>query len=170
MRRTIRFFDWVSVVLIVYVMAAAIPLSAFWFQPGQTIVSDTVEGTSPRIGFTRVIKRPVRMRYNVVVRHVPSLEVACEASSGVFTSRPDATLPESIILAWWAPGDARCAVLKPGEYVMETCWTAPAIWRVLPPKKVCRDSNVFTVHPAAWPGGTQSRQNNRRSDADGDSL
>jgi len=147
MRRAVRFFDWTSVALIAYVLAAAIPLSAFWFQPGQTIVSDTIKGTSPRIAFTRVIKRPVQMRYSVVVRHVPSLEVACEAVSGTFTYRPDATLPESITLAWWAPGDARCAGLTPGEYVMETCWTAPAIWRVLPAKKVCRDSNVFTVHP-----------------------
>lgn len=147
MRRAVRFFDFISVALIVYVLAAAIPLSAFWFVPGQTIVSDTPVGTSPRIAFTREIKRPVRMRYSVVVRHVPSLEVACEAGSGTFTYRPDATLPESITLAWWAPGDARCAGLQPGEYIMETCWTAPAIWRVLPPKKVCRDSNVFEILP-----------------------
>lgn len=149
MRATYRLLVASAIFLATYLVAILIPLEWFWFDPGTPVVGDAHVGDAPAVGFTREIKRDTAMSYSVVVRRVRGLQIVCEAQSGVFTYRTTSTLPDDIDMAWWAPGDARCVegLLPPGEFVMETCWTAPNPFVVLPPKTACRTSNVFSILP-----------------------
>lgn len=144
--RIIRTVDLLSVLLLLWMAAAAIPLHWFWFDPGQVYVSDTTPDTPPAISFTREIKRPIKMRYQVVIREMNSRRVVCDADGGPFTYSPDADLPDDLDIVWWSGGDPTCWPQVAGTYIMETCWTAPNLFfGLVPAKTTCRDSNPFSV-------------------------
>ena len=62
--------------------------------------------------------------YGAIVREVESGNVVCEASGGPFTYGRWPIRRKIWTVAKWAPSDPRCLELPPGEYFMETCWTA----------------------------------------------
>ena len=124
----------------------AVPLNWLWFDPGAVVVSDGSKDREPTLLFDRVIKRETKMSYHVTVRDAADFSVVCDAQSGPFTYRPDATLPKPITITWWSGGDDTCWPLEPGIYVMETCWEAHRpFWGSVPPKTICRISNPFRI-------------------------
>lgn len=145
-RKLFKLADGLSLVLVVWLLAAIIPLGWFWYVPGQVVVSNSSLEVPPRIQFERVIKRPVLMKYQVVVRDIERNEVVCDPASEPFTYSPTSKLPENADLVWWTGGDARCWPRVAGTYVMETCWTAThVVWGLVPDKTVCRTSNTFEI-------------------------
>jgi hypothetical protein len=144
---TIRAINWLAILLVGWWLLIMTPLSWWGFSAGNVIVGDTTTEDAAPIIFERTIWRDIRLRYSVIVRRVDGNEVVCDASSSVFNYRAGAKLPDHLDMAWWAPGDGRCARLfPPGGYVMTTCWTAPGLLMgVLPPKTKCVTSNVFQV-------------------------
>lgn len=146
MKRVFRWLDWTALLILLWTGAALVPLS-FWFKPGNLVIASTNFDEQPALViYDRQIKRRVFMRYAVVVhRLVPDL-IACEAEGGPFWFEPSRQLPEpsDMTLAWFAPGDPRCARLPPGEYIAEACWTA-TVASLLPSKSVCIQSNPFTI-------------------------
>jgi hypothetical protein len=135
--------DWASLILVVWAIAAAVPLTWIGFHPGTV---EVVSGPAPNVViFDRRINRDLRMRYSVIIRDTRSLSVQCEASSAPFTYRAQPSESISRNLEWWAPDDERCATLPPDHYVMETCWTWYSSVPLIPPKTVCRKSNIFEV-------------------------
>lgn len=147
-RRTIRFIDLAAVLLLIWTGLALVPATWFWFQPGPVVVSDSVGGAAPVLGFERTIKRSVQMSYQVTIRKMRSKSPVCDPQRGPFTYRPDAELPDPIDLVWWSGADVRCWPQEPGTYIAETCWTVVSpFYGLVPPKTVCRESNPFTVHP-----------------------
>lgn len=147
MRRAFRLADLLSLVLIGWMAAALVPLEWLWFDPGQVVVSNGTKESVPAIQFDRRILRPTLMRYQVVIRGLGHSHVVCDPASEAFTYQPSAKLPEDLRLHdYWTGGDPQCWPLEPGEYVMETCWTAPRpFWGLVPPKTACRTSNAFTI-------------------------
>lgn len=143
MKRTARLIDALSMLAVVWLGGIVLPLSTLWFDPQFVVVSDGPRSESPDIGFAREIKRPVKMRYSVIVRNA-DLQTVCESRSEVFWYKPEANLPENIDLDWWTAGD--CPTLPVGLYIMETCWTATELlWGLLPDKTACLASNPFKV-------------------------
>lgn len=150
LRRVVRVFDWVALVLVAWAGLAMIPAQALWFDPGDVVVSSSDIDHPPVIFFEREIKRPARISYSIVVRVIGTQSPVCAPTVGPFEYRPDATLPDPIDLVWWTGGDDRCWPRDPGEYIMETCWTVVSpFWGAVPPKTVCRTSNPFTIAAVA---------------------
>lgn len=151
MRRALRFFDLMAVVLVAWGIMAVVPLEWFWFDPGHVVVGNGTKAQVPAIQFDRVIKRNTLMRYQVTIRNVDSGHIVCDPASQPFTYRSDAVLPESIQLhEYWTGGDDRCWPLPHGTYVMETCWTATNVfWGITGPKTACRLSNPFMISDGA---------------------
>lgn len=143
MKRAALLTDFFALLVLAWMGIAALPLSSFWFKPELVVVQDAPVKTSPKMGFTREIKRPVLMRYSVIVRDV-HLAVVCESPSPLIEYKPDATLPEDLDLDWWTDGD--CPTLPTGTYIVETCWTATErFWGLLPDRSACVASNTFRV-------------------------
>ncbi len=150
MTHFLRFGDVAAILAVIWALAVVTPLSWWGYVPGEVNVADAPEGTAPPMGFEAEIRRDIRMSYQVIARALPGLSVACDASSNPFTYRRATQPPKGFDLAWWAPGDDRCARLPAGEYTLETCWTARELLAGLLPKKtVCRTSNVFTIRSEA---------------------
>lgn len=142
-RRMGRAIDYTAILLVLWALAGAIPLRWLGFNPG---IVEVVSGPAPNVVlFSRHIERDIRLRYSVVVRAIETLDIACEAYSNAFTYRAQPGGPITKDLAWWAPGDARCASLPLGQYAMETCWTWPSPIPFIPNKFICRMSNIFEV-------------------------
>lgn len=142
----VRALDYISLVFVVWAIAAAIPLSWFWFSPGPLFISDSTTSHPPGISFTRKIHRPVLMKYQVTIRDIETKSVVCDPSSEPFTYRPDASVPDDANLVWWTGGDDRCWPQEPGTYIVETCWTATNLfWGIAPDKTACVTSNPFTI-------------------------
>lgn len=147
MKHILRAFDLLSLALVAWVALALVPVNWVWFAPGELFISDGSIDQVPEITFERVIKREVRMTYQVVIRSLDGNRVVCDPKNGPFSYQPDAKLPEHADLIWWTGGDDRCWPREPGSYVAETCWTVVRpFWGVVPPKTICRRSNMFTVH------------------------
>lgn len=143
MKRVAILTDILALFALIWVGIAALPLSTFWFKPELVVVQDALVKTSPKMGFTRTIKRPVLMKYSVIVRDA-HLAVVCEGGSEVFEYSPDATLPPEFDLDWWTDGD--CPTLPTGTYIVETCWIATErFWGLLPDRSACVASNTFRV-------------------------
>lgn len=145
-RFSARLMDYLSVVFVGWLAIAMIPLGWFWYEPGQVVISNSSIETPPRVDFTRVIRRPVIMKYQVIIRDIDRKEVVCDPASEPFTYSPTAQFPTSADLVWWTGGDDRCWPREPGTYTAETCWTATHLfWGLVPDKTVCRNSNPFTI-------------------------
>lgn len=146
MKRTARWIDLAAVLSIIWAIIVALPLS-IWFEPGSVVVASTDHDGQPAlVVYDRKIKRRVFISYAAVIHRIQPDTIACEAEGGPYWYDPDRKLPapEEMTLAWWAPGDPRCSKLPPGEYIMETCWTAQ-ISSLLPEKAICVQSNPFTI-------------------------
>ena len=142
-RKLIRLADFTSVLLILYMLLAAIPLSLIGFAPGGTEVRVDERG-EPRVTFFRMISRDLIMQYSVVIRDPVSQNIHCQAGSVPFWyHKQSGTIVRDI--KWWAPGDSRCWNLPPGRHVMTTCWEWKTPMPFLPDKIVCRDSNIFEI-------------------------
>lgn len=153
-RKVGRFFDRASILLVVWTGLALVPLDWLWFKPRVLQVADTTVTEPAAIRFERTIRRDFIGEYSVTVRGIDR-GIVCQASSTRFPYERGATLPEPLDMAWWAPGDSRCARLyPPGTYSMETCWTGYVWFRLVPAKTTCMESNPFTVvGPDQKPGG-----------------
>ena len=147
MRRLfVRSADYLSLLFVIWLALAMVPLGWFWFEPGQVVISNSSVEQPPRVDFSRWIGRPVAMKYQVVIRDIERKSVVCDPASESFMYRPDAQLPENPDLVWWTGGDNRCWPREPGTYIAETCWTATHLfWGLIPDKTVCRTSNPFTI-------------------------
>lgn len=151
LRNLFRAFLVIALLQLSWVAAALVPVEWFWFDPSDYYVSDGTADQVPTITFGRSIKRETVMSYHVTVRRVGETHsgvIVCDPTGGPFPYRPDAKLPKVIDLVWWSGGDSRCWPLTPGNYVSVTCWTAvEPFYGLVPPKTVCRRSNVFTIRP-----------------------
>ncbi|EEX09637.1 conserved hypothetical protein [Ruegeria lacuscaerulensis ITI-1157] len=146
MKRILRTADILSLILVGWMGLAFVPVNWVWFDPGDVFISDGSRDRVPEITFDRVIKRKVEMTYQVVIRSLDGNTVVCDPKNGPFPYRPDAKLPEHPDLVWWTGGDERCWPREPGSYIADTCWTVVRpFWGLVPPKTICRRSNVFTV-------------------------
>ncbi len=146
MKRFFRAVDLLSLALVAWVALSLVPVNWVWFDPGDVFISDGARDQVPVVTFDRTIRRPVLMRYQVTIRSVDGNRVVCDPTGGPFTYRPNAQMPEPADLVWWTGGDKRCWPREPGSYVAETCWTVERpFWGLVPPKIICRRSNVFTV-------------------------
>lgn len=144
--RVLRTVDLLAVLVILWAGAVVMPLSWLWYAPGEVRISDSTTDAPPVVDFARVIKRPVQIRYQVVIREMHERRVVCDPGFGPFTYRPDAALPDAPDLIWWTGGDPRCWPRAPGTYIAETCWhSGRLLWGLIPGKSVCRESNPFSV-------------------------
>lgn len=146
MKRAARWIDLAAVLSIIWAILAALPLS-IWFEPGTVVIASTDLNKQPALLVSdRKIKRSVFMSYSTVIHRIYPDRISCEAKGGPYWFHPDRPLPPSkeMTLAWWAPSDPRCSSLPPGEYVMETCWSAQ-VSGLLPEKKACIQSNPFMI-------------------------
>ena len=152
-----KMFVFVAALSVPYLIAASLPASVFWYEPGEVYILDADSGSAPAIKFTRNIKREAGISYAVVVRNIGG-ETSCEGRGGPFTYKPMHGPLIGKDLVWWASGDQRCARLPVGTYWGETCWSIVAPMRdllpgplkdvfgwILPPKHVCRVTLPFTV-------------------------
>lgn len=145
MRKAVHTADIIAIFFIGWIGLSALPLSLFWFDPGPVVIQDAKEGESPKIGFSRDIKRNVVMQYSVVIRDA-NLAVYCEDRSAPIEYRSDSQLPEDLDLAWWAFGTEACHRPPVGSYIVTTCWTATGrLLGLLRDKTVCVQSNVFKI-------------------------
>ncbi len=138
---TARIFAW----LILAVIAAQVVAGMFlkfddYYRLGELKVDpNPAQQGDVRLAYDGGPLRPFLGSYSVVVRHMATNKIACEARSGRFSYKPGSARPFPLTLAWWAPSDARCAELPEGLYSMETCWTVhdrldgflPAVTRCL---------------------------------------
>lgn len=148
LRRVYRGQILLTVLMVLYLLGAAVPLSWFWFAPGNLIIANAQQGASPVLTFDRVIHQETVMRYTVIVRSVEGNRAVAEVRSTPFPYLPTAKLPlgDDLDLAWWCAGDVKCVNLVPGSYYVQTCWEQTEwIWRIFPPKSICVTSNVFTI-------------------------
>lgn len=153
-RRIAKTADYMSLLLVLWMGLAFVPVQWVWFDPEDYFVSDGTPDSVPLITFDRVIRREVKMTYHVSIRSLGpnggAGRITCDPTNGPFTYRPNAELPDPITLDWWTGGDDRCWPQEPGTYVSETCWTVVSpFWGLVPPKSVCRKSNVFTIRAIA---------------------
>lgn len=110
--------------LILYILGLSIPLEWFWFQPGEPSFSNSTEGTSPKLSFSRTILVPVDIKYALVIRDARSDDVICDAIGGPFTYTVQEGPVINKTLADWGPSDSRCKDLTAGLYWGEVSWTA----------------------------------------------
>lgn len=144
----------------VYGAAAAVPMQALWFDPGQPVIRDAVVGTASDLVFSRNIKRDSMIGYVLVIRDAADRDVVCDASGGPFLYLQGDGPLIGKTLGWWGPSDPRCARLPVGAYYGVVTWTAvrplgdllpgvlqgPLGW-LLPPKSVSRDIMIFNILP-----------------------
>ena len=149
-RKAIRFIDVVAVVLIVWAIAAAMPLSWFWFHPKALVIANSEGIAAPKVELGRDIYRRTLMNYHVVVvRLGPDKgrrQIVCDSTSAPFWYSPARSVPADADLEWLVGSSWPCWPLDPGDYIVETCWTASSLFLgTVPPKTACLTSNVFTV-------------------------
>ena len=142
----------------IYGLASAVPLSWFWFDPGQPTFKDAVAGGDPELVFSRQIKRNALMHYSVIIRDAADDDIDCEGTGGPFEYRKNQGPLIGKTLGWWVPSDPRCSRLPVGAYYGSVTWTAvrpladllpevlqgPLGW-ILPPKTVSRDIPLFNI-------------------------
>lgn len=140
----LRVLNYLSLAIATIILIAALLPASFWFEPRTVMVED---GSSPNSVITeRVVHREFQGSYQVVIRSIGDNDPVCDARSGVFTYGVTSHPILSKDMLWWAPGDARCHDLMPGQYIMETTWTIHNLfWGLVPPKHISVSSNVFTV-------------------------
>jgi len=147
-----------ALIFVPYLTLAALPTSAFWYDPGEVRIIDTAQGSAPKVEFFRHIKRPTSISYSTVTRNERN-DIVCEGRGGPFTYKPGRGILSGKDLVWWSAGDERCGNLPVGHYWPETCWTVVAPTRallpdflkdafgwLLPPKRVCRVSQPFEIY------------------------
>jgi hypothetical protein len=148
-----------AVLAIPYLVGAMLPAELLWYNPGLVHFQDAKQGTAPVLEFTRNIKRESSISYSVVVRNADGA-VVCEGRGGPFTYKIVNGPLIGKDLVWWAAGDGRCGRIPVGSYWSETCWKVetplaallpellktPFGW-LLPPKRICRTSDVFNIVP-----------------------
>ena len=142
MRRILKFTDAISLILVIWLGLALVPVQWLWFAPGAYFISDSSVNLPPRVEFERVIRRDVEMTYSVVIRKVGSKYAVCDPVRGPFTYRADANMPGDADLIWWTGDDDRCWPREPGAYLSETCWTVvKPFGGIVPPKTICIKGN-----------------------------
>ncbi len=144
--RAARVIDWVSTMVVLWLVLGLVPASWFGYIPKQVVVTNGSADTVPVVNLERTIWRDVRQKYTVVVRELTTLRAVCDPQSGVFTYKrqPNGVISGDIV--WWSGGDDRCWPLDPGEYIMETCWTVTRpFYGLVWPKSQCLTSNPFTI-------------------------
>jgi hypothetical protein len=119
-----------AIAISIYIGFAAMPLSWWWYAPGEVFIYDADEGDVPALRFSRDIYRQTVMQYSVIIRGRDGLS-ACESHSGLFPYQERHGPIVGRDLEWWAPG---CGTLPAGAYTMSTTWTAPQPLAALLPK------------------------------------
>lgn len=108
-------------------------------------VGNTVQGQPVILDVDREIKQDFIGSYIVEVRTFPARRTVCIAADRLAYD-PDARLPDTITLAWWA-NDGECggADLSPGDYVIRTTWTIHNDEPKVSDQSLTVESNPFTV-------------------------
>jgi hypothetical protein len=120
----------------------------WWFDPGIIEVRDYRAGDTMEIVFTGGPVRSFIGGYSVAVRDAHSMEIVSEDIGGPLEYETDAGRPDPITIEWWAPRAFVAHHLRPGDYLMQTCWTVlRPFGGFVPAKTVCAETDVFAVHP-----------------------
>lgn len=148
-RKILRTVDYVSIFGFMLLAWTALPnliSTSIWFKPGDTIVTSIKFGEHPMVTYDREIMRNTLISYSVVVRDLRSNSLKCEAKSEPFLYIKNPHRIKTYRMDEWAPHDKRCWELKPGDYIMHTCWTLRnLVFGWVGDKIVCRHSNPFKV-------------------------
>jgi hypothetical protein len=117
--------------------------TSWWLEVRSVYVGDAEAGEPVPMIVDRTIHRPFLGEWSVVVRKVSggASETVCTAK-GTTNYRPDSTLPDPLLLSWWAYPE--CDTLPAGVYILTTIWKVQGT-TLLPPKYAKADSNPFTV-------------------------
>lgn len=134
---------------IIHLVVAYLLPASLWFNPGQPLVRDAVQGECPVIVFDRDINFAFWAEWIVTIMKPGHIGPVTNLPTfpGVNEYRPGNALPEGdeLNLGWWTwDYDTPCN-LKPGEYIMHTSWTLSVLFGI--EKQITRTSNAFTVHP-----------------------
>jgi len=150
----------ILITMAIYSAMCAVPATALWFDPGIPVFTSAEQGHPIRLQYDRVIKIDSLIEYAVVIRDADTTELICDVRSGPFHYRKTVGPVVDKTLAWWVANNPDCRDIKdrPGNYWVATTWTvvrplgdllpswADALvgW-IIPPKRVTRQSPLFTV-------------------------
>ena len=122
----------------------AVASPSYWFEVRSVFIPDAARGNFIPMVVDREIHLPFTGEYRVEARNIIGNTIECEAH-GKVDYRPDAELPEPLVLSWWAYSDTRCHDLPNGTYSVKTTWEVERLWGFIPDGKVVAVSNYFTV-------------------------
>lgn len=134
---------WLALAYLAFRITVAVWPVGYWMSVERVAAFDGVAGAEVIMEVDRVIHRPFRAEWSVLVRAYEGAAwvVWCTAH-GAGDYRPDAALPDPLTLEWWTDGE--CKTPPPGRYIISTIWTIQGAG-ALPDKVVQTASNVFEV-------------------------
>lgn len=116
-----------------------------WLVVRNVKIFDTIEGISPKMEVSRVVRKPFRGQWLAEVSAIHpdgSVSAVC-AGSGQNRYEPEDKMPPNLDLDWWTY-PIKCN-LPVGRYYVDTVWTLRPIG--VNPMEVTFTSNEFEVKP-----------------------
>jgi hypothetical protein len=134
---------WLAGAYLAFRLLVAFWPAGWWMSVERVVAFDGVANADVILDVDRVIHRPFRAEWSVLVRGYDGGRwvIWCTAH-GAGNYIPTAALPDPLTLEWWTDGE--CVTPPPGRYMISTIWTIQGT-HTLPDKVIQTASNVFEV-------------------------